>query len=202
MYQKHAKEIQTMAQQSADHFVNTILVVALSIQQGWDQVGNMVEDININGDKSKFLWGFKINTYRYLQSHKHFLFGQFMAVMNSTKSNHDKSISLMKIFLQIDGLGLAKAGFCCQLTAGLVGCIDVHNIKIYDIKTNDLTLSKKVKSQSLKLKKIDKYITICHNIGTENLWNTWCTYLSTKNKFWKDADHVSQVHVDYVKAFK
>ena len=46
-----------------------------------------------------------------------------LAVINSTNlTDHAKAISLMKIFLKIPGLNLAKAGFVCQLVAGLVGC--------------------------------------------------------------------------------
>jgi hypothetical protein len=104
----------------------------------------------------------------------------------------------MNVFLQIDGLGLAKAGFVCQLTAGLVGCIDVHNIRMYNIPKKDLSFSKSIKSKTLKNKKISNYVSVCHDIGTENLWNTWCSFLATKSKKFEDGFHVSKVHYDFL----
>ena len=104
----------------------------------------------------------------------------------------------MRIFLRVPGLGLPKAGFVCQLTAGLVGCMDVHNIKMYDLDTRVLTLDKNVKSEAKITAKIQDYVKLCHDYGTEFLWNSWCEYLSTKSDKWIDGFHVSEVHYTYL----
>jgi hypothetical protein len=70
----------------------------------------------------------------------------------------------MTIFLRIPGLGLPKAGFMCQLCAGLVGCMDVHNIRMYGLNIKDLTLAKNPKGDKAKatnLTKIVNYIDLC-----------------------------------------
>ena len=46
--------------------------------------------------------------------------------------------------------------------------------------------------------KINKYKSLCHNIGTEKLWDTWCDYLSTKSPKWSNGFEVSKVHYDYL----
>ena len=198
MYDIHAKAIQDYSKLSSDNLADVILMVVLSIQQPWYAVGEQLKDVKLNGIDSRFLWGNKIKTYKVIMAKKDFIFNQFLAVIKSKKHDNAKALSLMNIFLRIDGLGLAKAGFVCQLTAGLVGCIDLHNIKIYNIPLKDLRLSKSLKSESIKDERIINYISICHKIGTEELWNTWCNHLATKSNKFEDGFHVSKVHQDFL----
>ena len=73
MYNLHATEIQSFAQKSANNVFNVILMVSLRIQQRWDTVGNQMQDVKANGINSKYLWGNKVKTYKYLLSKKHFI---------------------------------------------------------------------------------------------------------------------------------
>jgi len=198
MYSVHAKAIQDYAKESSDNLADVITMVVLSIQQPWKDVGKQMADVKLNGKDSKYLWGNKRRTYDYITKRKGFIFNQFLAVINSSKPDNEKAYSLMNIFLRIDGLGMVKAGFVCQLTAGLVGCIDLHNIRLYGIDEKILKLPKSLKSKEIKDEKINKYISICHNIGTENLWDTWCNFLATKNSVWSNGFEVSKVHYDYL----
>jgi len=198
MYKIHAKAVQDYSKLSSDNLADVILMVVLSIQQPWYSVGEQLKDVKKLGRDSRFIWGSKIKCFDSLQSKKDFIYSQYLAVLNSSKTDDDKALSLMNVFLQIDGLGLAKAGFVCQLTAGLVGCIDVHNIRMYNIPKKDLSFSKSIKSKALKNKKISSYVSVCHDIGTENLWDTWCSFLATKSKKFEDGFHVSKVHYDFL----
>ena len=198
MYNIHAKAVQDYSRLSSDNLADVVLMVVLSIQQPWHSVGNQLKDVKLNGIDSRFVWGNKTKTYKSLMSRKDFVYSQYLAVLNSSKSDDDRALSLMNVFLQIDGLGMAKAGFVCQLTAGLVGCIDIHNIRMYNIPMKDLKLSKSVKSKAIKNRRVMNYISICHDIGTEKLWNTWCNTLATKSRRFEDGFHVSQVHYSYL----
>ena len=198
MYINHAKAIQDYAKQSSNNLVDVITMVVLSIQQPWLSVGGQMADVKENGLDSKFLWGNKRKAYTYITKRKDFIHNQYLAVINSNKSDNDKAYSLMNIFLRVEGLGMVKAGFVCQLSAGLVGCIDLHNIRLYGIDEKVLKLPKSLKTKKLRDDRINKYISICHNIGTENLWDTWCDYLSTKSPKWSDGFEVSKVHYDYL----
>jgi len=198
MYLTHATEVQKFSKISSSNLADVILMVVLSIQQPWYAVGNQLKDVKVNGINSRFIWGNKAKTYKSLMSRKEFIYSQYLAVLNSNKSDDDKALSLMNVFLQIDGLGMAKAGFVCQLSAGLVGCIDIHNLRMYSIPLKDLKLSKSIKSKAIKNRRVMNYISICHDIGTEKLWNTWCNTLATKSKRFEDGFHVSQVHYSYL----
>lgn len=201
MYKIHAKAVQEYAQRSADNMADVILMVVLSIQQNWSGVGDQLKDVRENKADSRFLWGNKGKTYKYLSTHKHFIYGQMLAISHSNLSDKDKALSLMTIFLKIPGLGLPKAGFTCQLIAGLVGCMDVHNIRMYNLDAKALTLAKDPKGDKAKAtnhNKIVNYIDLCTTYGTENLWNSWCNFLATKSVKWQDGNHVSEVHYTYL----
>ena len=201
MFNTHCKAVQEYSQRNADNFGDTILMVALSIQQNWLGVGDQIADVRANKLESRFLWGNKIKTYEYLMSNKHMMFSQVKAVLNSRKTDTQKAYSLMIIFLRVDGLGIPKAGFCCQLIAGLVGCMDVHNIRMYNLDAKDFTLNPKPKTDKARRTnelKIWNYIRLCADYGCENLWNSWCAFLATKSKRWQDSNHVSEVHYTYL----
>jgi len=201
MYINHAVAVQQYAQVSATNLSDVTLMGVLSIRQPWLNIGTQMIDVRTNKLNAKSLWGFKKDTYIYLESNKHKMYAQMMAVINSNKTDASKAMSLMKIFLRVDGLGMAKAGFMCQLTAGLVGCMDSHNLKMYNLDAKDFVLAKNpktIKSLDANVKKIRNYIQICNEYGTENLWNSWCSFLATKSTKWRDANHVSEVHYSYL----
>lgn len=198
MYKTHAPIISKHAQQSADNLADVILMVVLSIQQPWHTVGAQMKDVAEHKSNSKFLWGNKKKTYAYLNKYRGKVFGQFKAILNSTKTDKEKAVSMMKLFMKVDGLGAVKAGFVCQLTAGLVGCIDLHNVRMYKVDAKVLKISNSIKSEELYTRKITDYVELCHNIGTEHLWDKWCEHLSNqKNKF-NNAFEVSEAHVNYL----
>ena len=201
MYTEDAINCQQYAQKSHDNMVDVALMVSLSIQQNWLSVGDQLADVNKCGIESKFLWGNKRKTYEYLQDNSYKLYTDAMAVINSGDSDRDNARALMAVFLRVDGLGIPKAGFMCQLMAGLVGCMDVHNIRLYRLDIKDLSLSKNPKTSKgvdANNKKVWAYIDMCHDIGTESLWDNWCNFLATKSKKWIDGAHVSAVHYSYL----
>ena len=201
MYKTHGVACQTYAQGSAENLMDIILMIVLSIQQNWLGVGEQLADVRLQGAESRFLWGNKSKTYAYLKDNKRRLYADVMTIIDSDSDDGTKAKKLMDIFLDVDGLGLPKAGFACQLVAGLVGCMDVHNIRRYGIDPKTLLLSRNPKTSkgiAANDRKIVDYIDMCHNYGTENLWDTWCEFLSTKSKRWANANHVSEVHYTYL----
>ena len=205
MYKTHAIACQKFSQKSADNLFKVVMMAASSIKQPWSNIGKQLKDIESIGVDSKYLFGFKRDTYLYMETHKHKIHSQMLAVINSKKTDDEKAKSLMTIFLRVKGLGLAKAGFVCQLTAGLVGCMDSHNIKRYGVEPNSLNLNRNPrgkKALETNATKLVNYISLCHKHGTETMWNEWCSFVANKDKkakkFWLDANHVSVVHYTYL----
>jgi hypothetical protein len=183
-------KINEHCQQSPDNNADMVMMVVLSIQQPWHAVGVQMRDYKALGADSRFVWGNKRKTFDWLQEHKQQLYRDAMDAKTDSE--------LMQAFLQVPGLGLAKAGFCCQLFAGRVGCIDVHNLRRLNIASSVLTLNKSATDET-KRKKIDAYISACKARRTSWLWDSWCKLIAKKDpNRWIDGDHVSAVHYDYL----
>ena len=207
MYDIHGKACQDFAQENADNMALVIMMVSLSIQQSWLKIGIQVQDVILNGASSRFLtWKMKQDTYQYVQANKHDLYHDMMNIIEMeapcNNSRQYKALCLMETFLKIPGLNISKAGFVCQLVAGLVGCMDSWNLKYYNINPNVTQFNKKVKTtrgEVNNLKKLTKYISICHDIGTDRLWDTWCNMIAANYKEWRSGNEVSKAHIDYLR---
>lgn len=183
-------KINEHCQQSADNNADMVMMVVLSIQQPWHAIGDQMRDYKALGADSRFVWGNKRKTFEWLQDNKQALYRDAMDAKTDSE--------LMQAFLQVPGLGLAKAGFCCQLFAGRVGCIDVHNLRRLNIAPSVLTFDKSA-TVATKRKKIDAYIDACKKRRVSWLWDTWCNLIAKRDpKRWIDGDHVSAVHFDYL----
>ena len=97
MYNIHGIQVQNYAQISADNMADVTLMTVLSIRQQWLNIGKQLKDVRANKSNAKSLWGGKKKTYQYLQANKSMMYGQMMAVINSSKTDASKSMSLMKI---------------------------------------------------------------------------------------------------------
>jgi hypothetical protein len=196
-FKKHNPLINAYAQESAEKTKDMVMMVVLSIQQPWAAVGGQMQDYRKLGAESRFVWGNKANTLAWLETNVDSLYADAMDAVNTCKGRA-LDIRLMQIFIRVDGLGLAKAGFCCQLFAGRVGCIDVHNLRRLNIPESVLKFSKKLKPESQR-KKIEAYVDACNQRRCSWLWDSWCNLIAKKqpNK-WIDGEQVSQVHFDYL----
>ena len=197
VFKIHNPKINKFSQSSSENFSLMIVMVVLSIQQDWFSVGTQIKDYRKKGLQSRFVWGNKAKTVKYLRKHSDVLYEDALVCLKY-KNKRKLKEELMKVFLQIDGLGLVKAGFCCQLFCGQVGCIDSHNEKRFGVSKNALSFDKKTKPET-QLKKIKLYLDLCQREGCEKLWNGWCKHIADiYPKKWEDAHHVSRVHFDYV----
>ena len=190
-YAKHNHIINEYAQRSACNMVDTLAMVQLSIQQTWYGVGDQMADWREHGIHSKFVWGGKAEALAYALENKYSLYAEAMEFK-------DDPAALMAVFLQVPNLGLVKAGFMCQLFSGGVGCLDLHNLRNYNVPKG-LTTYNKGATAKTRTRKISEYVTWCAKRRSEFLWNRWCTMVAEKypNRF-ADAEHVSASHVEYL----
>ena len=196
-FKVHNPKINAYAQQSPENLRDLVMMVSLSIQQQWSTVGEQMQDYRKHGLDSRFVWGNKSNTLKWLLVYGDDLFNDAIEALHTCKGRA-LDIRLMEIFVQVDGLGLAKAGFCCQLFAGRVGCIDVHNLRRLDIPETTLRLSKSA-SVKVRTNKIAVYVDACRRRRCSWLWDSWCDLIAKKQPSrWSGGDEVSQVHFDYL----
>lgn len=209
MFKDHNPVINAYMQANAQQMIDGIMFVALSVKMPFHTMAQQMQDYRANGADSKFVWGFKRQTYDYLQEHGQDLYDELMDLSTRTKFgdlkfkgreiwlHRDKQ--MMLCLTDVPGLGVVKAGFVMQMMFGRVGCIDVHNLRrFYKVSQKDVTFIKTA-TDNTKRVKIDNYVNICRgNRSTQKLWDSWCEQLTDKkcNKSrFSSGDEVSAFHV-------
>ena len=181
-----------------DKLLSVGTMVLLSIRMQWVGVGNQMASVREHGSKSPCLWGWKKAGYIYLRDNRKALYRH----VRDYRAGRIWLDDLMREFLKVPGLGLAKAGFMCQLTTGHGGCLDMHNIKRFDLQAKHLTVPKR-KDIAAQVQATDDaigfYLKLCEQCGgAEKLWDEWCELLNDKVSTFHGADDVSRRHWIYL----
>ena len=106
------------------------------------------------------------------------------------------SESVFRKTLEISGFGMAKAGFVTQMLTGQLGCFDSHNLTRFNLKGGAFRIDApwEVVEQRIKL-----YKALCNNLGSAYMWDSWCEYVAALYpKVYRDAEHLSEMHVEGV----
>lgn len=183
---------------SPERLVSVGTMVLLSIRMQWVGVGNQMADVRANDDKSICLWGFKREGYRYLVANRKRLWSRVRACRDGDIWVED----LVREFLKVPGLGLAKAGFLTQLTTGECGCLDMHNVERFGLTPADWHIRPRVDPQK-QLVEVDEKIELYMGLvdecgGPGNLWNDWCHHLADTVSTFDGAGDVSRRHYIYL----
>ena len=191
LYSEHIEQCNAFAQGSADNMHRATLFVLATIQQQLETVPAALEDMVEQGTGSRFAWGNKSKGVDYLNKHGNLLYDEAMTC-------REDPAELLEVFLQVPGFALVKAGFMCQIFAGHVGCIDLHNVKLYDVPRS-ATRYDPAKPDTL-LRKRERYVALCDGLGGAHaLWSRWCDYVADiRPANWTDGFEVSQFHVDVI----
>ena len=180
------------AQDSADNFKRCALFVLATVQQQLETVPVALTDICELGAASRFAWGNKAKGVTYLDEN-------YRELYDDARARKSDDVILMDLFLKIPGMALVKAGFLCQIFAGTVGCIDTHNIKLYDIPVSALRYRYE-SSAECNAAKVRRYVELCNGLGgAQALWSRWCDYVADlRPNNWAHGADVSRFHVDVI----
>jgi len=189
MYKNHQPLIKQYALENADNFADVQRFVICTIQQ---QLNVAVKQAN--GERDLNAFGFKLRALADIELHLKERYEESTELYN--KGDIDALLAYVSTWY---GFGLVKAGFVLQLAFGVSGCIDTHNLKLFNIKKSTVTLGQKVtyKTRLKKAKAYNKLVNKCG--GTEFLWDNWCEYVAiSQPNSYKDAHEVSRLHQDAI----
>jgi len=191
-YSNHIVACNIYSQASPENFKRAALFVLATVQQQLETVPLALTDITEIGSASRFAWGNKAKGVEFIEANYERLYGDAYA-------RRRDDVLLMDLFLTIPGMALVKAGFLCQIFAGTVGCIDTHNIKLYNIPVSALRYRYE-NSAACNAAKVTRYVELCNGLGGAHaLWSRWCDYVANLRPFnWTDGAEVSQFHVDVI----
>ena len=194
MFEKHQPAIQEFCLKSDANAERLFLLVLLSIRQPFHRMQEQFKSVATYGwQESPALFGWKREGFRYVKEN----ISDLRQILANTPSGFGDVEALLNL-TKIPGISLVKGGFCLQLGSGSVGCLDTHNVQRFGLNENAFRISSNA-SDKLKKAKGLAYLEACwKHGGCEDLWNTWCEYVSNRNKFWVDANHVSEYHAQTI----
>lgn len=152
-------------------FLKTALMVLLSIRQPWLKIPEQFQDVMQIGSDSKYLFGFKRDGYKTVMHNlDHF---------HGAVKNYDGDLNgLILTFMDVPGLGLAKASFLAQLTVGDGACLDTHNL--HRIGKDD-KFTRVDKSAKNILERIEAYNEAWRPYGNSAFWwDSWCDFIGSR----------------------
>lgn len=194
IYFADVKACNQFAQASPENFKRAALFVLATVQQQLETVPVALTDICKLGNGSRFAWGAKSKGVAYIEENYRHLYS-----IARHAADIESPRDLMQTFLQIPGLALVKAGFLCQIFAGSVGCIDTHNIKLYNIPLAHLRYRYEL-SETQRTNCVVRYVKLCEGLGGAHvLWSRWCDYVAKLRPYnWLDGAEVSRFHLDVI----
>lgn len=194
MYRRDQTEISKYALCGPDQMARVVTFVYLTIQQSITTLQQAMQDVDRHGVESKFLWGFKLGAYEWLQENKQDVYRNSLKLWYGHACPVDAEVETLQYFASLPGLGLVKGGFCNQLIFGTTGCIDTHNCNIFEVNPRMFRACDfKVASPKQKAKKARRYAEVCYDVGgSEFLWDNWCSYVAERNG--RAADEISAIH--------
>ena len=189
MYRQDCTLIAEFGNSSPEGLLNVATFVLATIQTPISRAATVAEDMRIRGVKSKYLNVSKRRALEHLTRRKKSLYNKLQSAETVNE--------VVEHIIQVPGLGVVKASFVAQLLGWEVGCIDRHNLILYNVKPNTVNIPPSL-TQATRQRKIADYVAACEQIGgSEFLWNSWCDHVAgTKwNKRLPTAEDVSREHI-------
>jgi len=201
MYNTHAMIISEHALKTQKGLLDVITFTFSTIQQALSTSPMQLDDIDLNGLESKYLFGSKRDGLKYAQENIGQLFWGVQELKKKSLTNVDTITEAVRLFYEIPGLNTVKASFICQMLGFDVACLDSHNLNRLGMAQKDVTIPKSLKNEKLRMKKIKAYVALTQKQGTVYWWNSWCDYVAEKggaNKLLPTGEDVSAFHVGCV----
>ena len=193
MYDIHQSDIENACRADMHVCAEALLFVSRSIRQKFYRMPIITEQERTMGVEAPSLQNQNRRIgYEFIKSNRKYL---HKILYDNSLSDAEKLLAMTSI----PGIGIVKAGFILQLCTGKVGCLDVHNLKMFGFSESAFKFSKSVK-QNTALAKCNLYIETCEKLGgSRYLWNNWCRFIADKYpKHFTSAEQVSQMHVDLI----
>ncbi len=189
MYSIHSPVIADHGMGSPRGLQDIVIFAVSTIQTPISRAATVALDIHEHGSQSKYLNPSRRLTVEFIEKHKRSMYRKLKA-----SESPENAVGLL---IQTPGLGIVKAAFVAQLLGYDVGCIDRHNVALYNVKSSTITVPSSLKPATRE-RKIEAYVELCREIGgSEFLWDQWCAHVANSkwNRRLPTAELVSQEHV-------
>lgn len=180
--------IRDYAWSGTDEMYRTLVFVRMTIQRHLERVRPLVDMVMADGPECLAM-AVERRSVTELRGLAEFF-------INNDMSHTMPPGDIMRHSVRVYGIGIPKAGFITQLLTGHVGCLDTHNLKLYDVKDTFRTGGSWASVEA----KISTYMVLCKHVGgSKHLWDSWCNHVAAiRPNVWENGNHVSRYHVETI----
>ena len=189
MYERDVPKIKKYVKRKGEEgLLDVGTFVLCSIQTPISRVGPMVKEVKREGSSAACLWGSKRDGYVTLRKR---LKPLYEALVDSQVGLYPAT----RMLLDAPGLGLPKVSFLLQCIGYDTACLDVHNLRMYDIPYSVTKVAADLKEET-KEKRVKEYIRTVSRKTTGEWWNDWSNFVANNrwNRNLETGDMVSDYH--------
>jgi hypothetical protein len=176
-YERDCKAIVEASRSDPAYFPGIASFVFNSIQQPFWSIEDRLADTAREGITSRYLYGHKRTGMQYVLTH----FRDLHAAAEWCASGRGGLDRLLMRYLEIPGLGIVKASFLAQLTAGQGACMDGINLHRFDLR-EDHFRHRATWTDKTRLAKVRSYNAYWQSLGDSAYWwDTWCEFQANRD---------------------
>lgn len=172
-------------------FLDTVVFVLATVNQHFYNVGTITDTYHTAGlDETPHYNAVQKRGIAYAMMRAPF----YTALLADVRAGKADLAEALKALVEIPGIGMVKAGFILQLTCGMAGCLDRHNLRTAGL--NERIFQRVPAAAEALTARIRLYLKACEDMGTpEEIWDGWSRLIAAKypNQFCC-ADDVSWKH--------
>ncbi len=196
-YRQDMLIVSEYGQSSADALYRIALMAHGTVQQATENLTNIGKQYDEKGFIEGDTFSWRMDYIRHFSEKRQYYYDNMMKILRSKKNVADR---ILELFLEADGLGLAKASFLALLATGMkaFACLDSNLMKWYGINPNLTNYNKNCKNKELLMKKRQDYHDVVKRLGGGiKLFKEWCIKIAEKSKKFVSGLEVSGLHIPW-----
>ena len=185
------------AQKNPDTLYELVVKIHGTVQRNTHQLTNIFSQYNEKGFIKDDAFSWRMDYINHFGEKRQYYYDNLMKILRSKKSKAIISDKVLELFLQADGLGLAKASFAGLLATGMneFSCLDSNLLKWNNLNPNITNYNKKCKNkQKLKEWRQTCFGYVKKTGGGHYNYILWCDKIGEESKTFIDGIQVSSYH--------
>tara|TARA_R110002020_G_scaffold396375_1_gene606566 strand:- start:231 stop:872 length:642 start_codon:yes stop_codon:yes gene_type:complete len=185
------------AQKNPDTLYDVVLRIHGTVQRKTDHLTNIFNQYNEKGFIKGDGFDWRMDYINHFGENRKYYYDNMMKILRSKKSKAIISDRILELFLEANGLGLAKASFAGLLCTGMdeFSCLDSNLLKWNNLNPNITDYNKKCKDkQKLKEKRQTYFGYVKETGGGHYNYILWCDKIGEGSKQFIDGKDVSRHH--------
>jgi hypothetical protein len=196
-YIKDLMCVVTYAQKNQDTLNELVVKIHGTVQRNTHQLTNIFSQYNEKGFIKDDAFSWRMDYINHFSENRKYYYDNLMKILRSKKSKTIISDKVLELFLQADGLGLAKASFAGLLATGMneFSCLDSNLLKWNGLDPKITDYNKKCKDKDKLRERRQNYFSIVQQTGGGHFnYIKWCDKIGEESKTFIDGKQVSSFH--------